>query len=313
MARTIRRLPASEREDSNLVVAMRGTPVAGRPAEAAAGDAPTVTRHAVEHREVIVVPASSGAPGSGEGVSASSNPVPNLPKPTVARAQPSWSAVESSHYPSGDGVESSGSGVDVPLEVAQAVALTTKSHAPVEEHDESLIPKRQRGRPATHCWPSPGSPEYTVGCPGRDGRSYRHLLKCQQKRVVLGFSASSSLRDVGDVVMEEAPPRPPPAEPPAVLRTSDETDAMTLAAVHPYGHEEPLEISRTEFESFVRDGFYFEEDALEELPLDEVVEGVNRGLDLMKSFPVYQAVPRAEMTGKVWSTRWCCRKKDQNK
>ena len=31
VARTIRRLPASEREDSNLVVAMRGTPVAGRP------------------------------------------------------------------------------------------------------------------------------------------------------------------------------------------------------------------------------------------------------------------------------------------
>ena len=92
VARTIRRLPASEREDSNLVVAMTGTPVAGRPADAAAGDAPTVTRHAVEQRAVIVVPASSGAPlqaGSGEGVSASSNPVPNLPKPTVARAQPS--------------------------------------------------------------------------------------------------------------------------------------------------------------------------------------------------------------------------------
>ena len=86
VARTIRRLPTSEREDSNLVVAMRGTPVARRPADAAAGDAPTVTRHAVEHREVVVVPASSDAPlqaGSGEGVSAPSNPVPNLPKRTL--------------------------------------------------------------------------------------------------------------------------------------------------------------------------------------------------------------------------------------
>ena len=113
VARTIRHLPASEREDSNLVVAMRGTPVAGRPADAAAGDASTVTRHAMEHREVIVVPASSGAPlqaGSGEGVSAPSNPVPNLPKPTVARAQPSWAAVESSHHPSGERVDSSGPG-----------------------------------------------------------------------------------------------------------------------------------------------------------------------------------------------------------
>ena len=95
VARTIRRLPASERKDSNLVVAP------GRPADAAAGYVPTVTRHAVEHREVVVVPASSGAPlqaGSGEGVSAPSNPVPNLPKPTVARAQPSSAAVESSHH-----------------------------------------------------------------------------------------------------------------------------------------------------------------------------------------------------------------------
>ena len=56
--------------------------------------------------------------------------------------------------------------------------------------------------------------------------------------------------------MEEAPPPLPPAEPPPVLRTSEETDAMILAAVHPYGHEELLDISRTGFESFVRDGFY---------------------------------------------------------
>ena len=89
-------------------------------------------------------------------------------------------------------------------------------------------------------------------------------MKCQQKRVVLGLTASSSLRDVrGDVVMEEAPPPPPRAEPPPVLRTSEETDAMTLAAVHPYGHEEQMNISRTEFESFVRDGFHLEEDTLE--------------------------------------------------
>ena len=66
VARTIRRLPASEREDSNLVVAMRSTPVAARRADAAADDAPTVTRHAVERREVIVVPAISGATASGQ-------------------------------------------------------------------------------------------------------------------------------------------------------------------------------------------------------------------------------------------------------
>ena len=171
VARTIRRLPASEREDSNLVVAMRGTPVAGRPADAAADDEPTVTRHAVERREVIVVPAISGAPlqaGSGGDVSAPSNPVPNLPKPTVARAH---SIIGCS------GKQPSSKWGEIEFTVLflvvtclrrwhEAVEPTTKSHAPVEEHDESLVPKKQRGRPATHCWPSPGSPEYTVGCPG---------------------------------------------------------------------------------------------------------------------------------------------------
>ena len=90
-------------------------------------------------------------------------------------------------------------------------------------------------------------------------------------------------------------------------------DAMMLAAVHPYGHEKPLEISRTGFESIVRDGIYFEEGTLDDLPTEEVVEGVNRELHLMDSFPVYQAVPGAEVTGKVWSTRWCYRRKDPSK
>ena len=176
VARTVRRLPASEREDSNLV-AMSGTLVVGRLADAAAGDAPTMTRHAVEHREVIVVCTTA----SGQ----------RRRRQRTFKSSSKPAKVESSHYPSGERVDSSGSGGDLPMEVAQAVEPTTKSHAPVEEHDESLVPKRQRGRPATHCWPSLGSPEYTVGCPGCDGRSYRQLLKCQQKRIGLGLSASS--------------------------------------------------------------------------------------------------------------------------
>ena len=85
----------------------------------------------------------------------------------------------------------------------------------------------------------------------------------------------------------EVQPPPPPAEQPLLLKTSSETDAMMLAAIDPYSHEEPLEISRTEFESIVSDGFHFEEDTLEDLRTEDVVEGVNRELDLMKSFPVY--------------------------
>ena len=47
-----------------------------------------------------------------------------------------------------------------------------------------------------------------------------------------------------------------------------------LASVHPYGHEEPVEI-RTEFASIVKDGSYVEEDTLEDFRTEEVVEVVN--------------------------------------
>ena len=65
-------------------------------------------------------------------------------------------------------------------------------------------------------------------------------MKCQQKRVELGLSASRFRDVLGDVVMnevptplEEVPPPLPLAEPPPLLKTSEETVAMMLAAVHP--------------------------------------------------------------------------------
>ena len=205
--------------EASLVVAMRSTPVAGRPADVAAGDAPTVTRHAGAKRGDCGS-ACSGASlqgGSSEGVSASSHPFTNLPMPMVAKAKNISGSRESSQYLRGEKAASLGD--DVPMKMAHAVEPTAKSHVPVEEHEESLAPKRQRGRPATLVWSSLGSPGYTVGCPGCDGRSYRHLARSQQKRRELGLSASSSSRDdMGDTVMSDAPTieeassPPPPAE-----------------------------------------------------------------------------------------------------
>ena len=69
----------------------------------------------------------------------------------------------------------------------------------------------REGEPRRTVGQVPDLPNTQLVVQGADGRSYRHLLKCQQKRIELGFSASSSSRDVrGDVVMEEAPPPPPP-------------------------------------------------------------------------------------------------------
>ena len=139
------------------------------------------------------------------------------------------------------------------------------------------------------------------------------MVRCQQKRIPPGLSASSSSRDLrGDVdpievpiPMEEVTSPPTPVEPQPVMETSPDTDAMTVAGIHPYGHEELAEVNRAEFHSIIQDGSFVEEDTFEDFPTEEVVDGVNRAHDLMRSCPVYQAIPRAEVTGKVWSTRWC--------
>ena len=88
------------------------------------------------------------------------------------------------------------------------------------------------------------------------------------------------------------------------------TSATILASVRQHGHEEPQEESRDEFEAAVRAASQVEKDTLEVLPTEQVVGGMRRELDLMKGFsPEYEAVPRAEATSKIWSTRWCHRRK----
>ena len=167
VTRAIRRLPSTEHEEASLVVATRGTLVARRPVDAAAGDTPTVTRHPVERREVSVVPASSDAPmkvGSGDSANAPPYVDSNMLEPVVARAQSSSAAGESSKHFKWRRSCRFWSWKRCSMESTYPLEPTLKSHAPVEEHDESLVPKGYRGRPASHCWPRPGSPEYTVGC-----------------------------------------------------------------------------------------------------------------------------------------------------
>ena len=70
------------------------------------------------------------------------------------KAQP-LAAVESSHHLSGERVDSSGPGGDVPVKKAQVVEPTTKSHAPVEEHDEIRSKKTELAKLVhlnTHSW-----------------------------------------------------------------------------------------------------------------------------------------------------------------
>ena len=69
--------------------------------------------------------------------------------------------------------------------------------------------------------------------------------------------------------MDEVPPLPPPAEPPSASDPSSEKDATCCSI----------------FCMAVREGSNVEEDTQEDFPTEEVIEGMNRELDLMNSFP----------------------------
>lgn len=88
-----------------------------------------------------------------------------------------------------------------------------------------------------------------------------------------------------------------------------EVSALLLAAVCPYGHEELRAMDKEAFLDGLADDKYFEEDSGQPLPVEEVRAGVDRELELMTSFPVFEAVRRSSATSRVWSTRWCHRRK----
>ena len=89
----------------------------------------------------------------------------------------------------------------MPMEVAQSAEPTTKSHALVVEHDESLVPKR--------------TTRDALLAKSEITRKHNWVSKLRQTKLQtlvdmptnhMGFSASSSYRDVvGAVVMGDVP------------------------------------------------------------------------------------------------------------
>ena len=102
----------------------------------------------------------------------------NMLEQVVAGAQSSSAAAVS--IQSGERereLSSIGLGNVAPMELAHPSEPTPKSHAPVQEHDESLVPQKHLDEDtATHCWPSAWITRvYGLGALGCDGRSYRQL------------------------------------------------------------------------------------------------------------------------------------------
>ena len=203
VARTIRRLPTAESEESSSVVAMT---------------AHTVTRHALEQKEVVVVLAISGAPLQVDSGGASDS------SSKFAQAD----GCEDTIIIGCSGKQPTSSGDRGDFLVLKTWCLwkwhkkqnRQRCHMLRWTRTMQVSLQRDRGRPRD-CWTR------LVVQAATDKAT--DLLRCQQKRNELGFSASSSSRDVlGDVVMgevripqKEVQPPPPPAERPPNLQTSD--------------------------------------------------------------------------------------------
>ena len=321
LVRTVRRLPPSEREDGELVIAMRGTPMKAKAmTEGAAGSSSNSAARAQTW--------SWGA--EAKALTASRTEEEQREDP-----QPEQSEEKAGPAPGPANAE--------PLKKLARPREPDQDHAAIEDHPQEAPVKRGRGRPPTRVWPKPGSPEYTPGCPGCDGRSYRHNAFCMRRRteteVTSGSSAGPSsgaqaaaqcvdssssgagpssaiTEQASEMEVDNSTARAGGMERPAsevlVRQHADDWedghDAM-ISAVHPFGHEEPEPVPQEIFEEQVREGAYMEEDTGEKLPVEEVVIGMRRERDLMDSFPVYQAVRESEVSGKIWSTRWCHRRK----
>ena len=154
---------------------------------------PTVTRHAVEHREVVVVLCELWRPtASGQRRRRQRNL--QIQFQTCLSRQLrghnhhrlQWKAAI---IQVGNELTVLDLVVTCLWRWAQAVEPTTKSHAPERSTMRASFQRDREGNPRRTVGQVRDLPNTSVGCPGCDGRSYRHLLKCQQKRIELGFSA----------------------------------------------------------------------------------------------------------------------------
>eukprot|EP00959_Pyramimonas_sp_CCMP1952_P105363 2202563-Pyramimonas_sp.AAC.1 len=158
-ARTIRRLPPSERHDFQLLLASRGAPSRIRPPDEGARPLPVA--------EVLGQPAAPPAPAA---------PGPAQPGQRGQAVRPVQPAVV---IPP--------SGIDHPGEPAEDAAMEEPRQGAKAERDIEdgnplePPPKKTRGRPVTRVLPLPTSKEFTPGCSGCLGTSYKHSKFCKER------------------------------------------------------------------------------------------------------------------------------------
>ena len=306
LARSIRRLPPSERYDKQLLLAMRGRPSNLQP-----------SKEETAKEETEQAPEQQGAASSG------------LSQTTEERREAFRQQIAGDPDP----------GLPATTQAEEAAAPPKGA----EEVPEQMEPpsKRPRGRPPTRILPDSGSSDYTPGCAGCRGESYYHTTECWKRRGVLPTYHDRELvklarhiekedredkkerqrqdeagRDVDmhqDKESQEAASRG--GEPQGKRAKTSEDVVMNLYHNHEMSDcgmvvtvgEEKLQTADEENEQVC---YYWGEDTREWLEPSEVKAGIDRETGLMQELDVYERQPRSAASGqKVWSGRWCHRRK----
>ena len=186
---------------------------------------------------------------------------------------------------------------------------TKKDHDETVEDAPGTVERRPRGRPVKRVLPDPMSDEYTVGCSGRIGNTYRHSNWCLQRR---GLEPHPTKQKVDE------DPAPAPAREAAASSSSgpalraprtleDSDDPMNLDSAVP--HEKRAKICQanitlvqprlkggdvglqegtvmhvpSELDPCVQllEDFYYDEDDGSMLEPDQVAKGIQREMSFM--------------------------------
>ena len=143
--------------------------------------------------------------------------------------------MECSQHPSDDRVGNLDPQSVVPMEVAQSAEPTTKSRVLVEEHDESLAPKREREndpRPAAgQDWDHQGTQLGTQAATVAATDTCRDADSNVSNWVSLHRAVHVTFWVMLSTPQEEVHPTTPLAEPPPSSKAWSETDAMLLGSI----------------------------------------------------------------------------------
>ena len=301
-ARSVRRLAPSESTNQQLLLAAKGHP--GR------------LKAMTEEPEVLPVPLVQ----------------------SLAIRPPEPAAGPAPTAPAGGTVES---------EQSEERTKTDTQMDDVEEEREEPVP-RKRGRPPTRQLPVPYSKDYTRHCGGCTGKTYYHIKACphhqeQETRKFLRSlergeqvqqpsssssaavpgGAASSAAVPGGAASSTTSPGETVLQSPATVEVAPMTEVQPETPGEAETGEPPYKAARSGDIVMVIDGetlcvpeedapkVYNEEDDGQVLPTEQVHESMQRELQLMRDLEVSERVLRSDVPPgkKVWSTRWCHRRK----